>query len=322
MENTSWVILLGGFALLYAYSIAHVIHPSIGGALLVLLLSGLYSVGWGFAGTDAAYSLAVVVVLAWGVYNATRLADVVAKGLGLLHGITLVSILGPWLFTFKPSLGIMGNPSMSGCLLVMTYPFVSVWIGERLWTWVGLPTLSVIALFSVQASVPIGMAAVGMGVFALTISPVWAAWAGGVLGIGLLLQGPKELFSSTGRFEFWWDTLSFWWHRGNHLFGFGLGSFPKLSALNGFTLGHPSFHWMHNDWAQLLFETGYVGLASVLVAFGFVMSRAWGRPILFASLACYASGAFFNFFAHSALTAFVGCALVGLTYAKPAALES
>lgn len=91
----------------------------------------------------------------------------------------------------------------------------------------------------------------------------------GIPLIGACYIGEKELFSGTGRFEIWgmvWDFMLN--NRDQWFFGYGAGTFSLAGPLlqqkyqvmlnNGFT-------WVHNEYLQIFFEQGLVGILFVFI---------------------------------------------------------
>jgi uncharacterized membrane protein len=99
----------------------------------------------------------------------------------------------------------------------------------------------------------------------------------------------------------------------NPIFGAGSGSFqvlgPRSQLLNGAT-GHDLFLFAHNEYLQIFFEQGAIGLV-VFLAFGLqVLWRARNRPWLFSSLATYAFIMLTQFPFRFFPSAFIGALLV------------
>ncbi len=103
------------------------------------------------------------------------------------------------------------------------------------------------------------------------------------------------------------------------LFGAGLGTMhfrlPWLVDQTGVLSSAPT-HWyaLHNDWAQLVIETGVVGLVLVTLVFAFALMRARGRPWLFAALAGYGMYALGNWPTHLFMPALFGALLLRLSF--------
>ncbi len=109
-------------------------------------------------------------------------------------------------------------------------------------------------------------------------------------GLAWLFQGGK-LFESSGRIMFWKAFMKWWdgerlWITGSHI-----GIFEWLPRLvKDFQIDDRIFLQMHNDWLQVLFEGGAIGLAVLLWFYIELCYKAWSRPKLLATL--FGIGAF------------------------------
>jgi len=72
------------------------------------------------------------------------------------------------------------------------------------------------------------------------------------------------------RLELWDQFISYWQTYANSWIGFGPGSFEWLSTGKQF-----KWHWiwMHSDWTQFLFETGWIGLIAAVSYYLFLLTR-------------------------------------------------
>lgn len=84
---------------------------------------------------------------------------------------------------------------------------------------------------------------------------------------GFARLGEQAYFTNTsGRFETWKKTMVWWVDNVNWFVGSGTGSFWWLgSAIQDKKTGLLAF--MHNDWLQILFEQGIIGLALMAALF-------------------------------------------------------
>ncbi len=111
----------------------------------------------------------------------------------------------------------------------------------------------------------------------------WGMKVGGSVMLALAAFGalsyfvfPESFaFDDQGRFQIWASALKLWWER--PLFGYGLGNYAILAPLDqsmNLAKEHGYFLQAHNDYVQVLFETGIVGFLGVLAAFIAVAQRA------------------------------------------------
>ncbi len=127
----------------------------------------------------------------------------------------------------------------------------------------------------------------------------------------------QHLFSSSGRIHVWWEAVRF--IEQGPLMGFGLGNYKNMFMYFDVPDG-PPFTILHNDYLQLLFELGWMGMAVVLLGLVRAAGNAWKylaepRMACFAAIfAALAVNAFGNFTArlipHSLLALFTWLELV------------
>jgi O-antigen ligase len=165
--------------------------------------------------------------------------------------------------------------------------------------------------------------------------PTRRQWAGLLVGALILIALGKHFMGSkfgvdSGRFGIWRATMSWWMGKvppevmvpppeHNQLLGTGLGSYFVLGPNVQIRVMHQySDHlfWMHNDFLQIMFEQGIVGLGLFVLMAIFVFRYA-GRSALksgsgwvHASLAAYAMTCLGNFPMHLPVPAFLGAFLV------------
>lgn len=163
--------------------------------------------------------------------------------------------------------GSLSNPSMNSSLLVVTLPFLLAL--TRGWVrWLCL-ILAVAAVFISKGSIGVGLLAAMACLYALRFG-YWKLLYLGALSIaaGRLIYGPV-MFNSGNRWDTWVFLMGKWFQNAkNYPFGMGYGTFGVFSANLQLAEGHDTNWWirMHNDWLELLFTLGFVGLAlSVLV---------------------------------------------------------
>ena len=173
--------------------------------------------------------------------------------------------------------GFLPNVSMGPSMLAILYPFLlfqsAPYRIERLIHRFGVllfPFLiwiegSSIAWFSFVVS----MAFFIYLVFSLFFKRQAIFWGGSLLALGLslgsLVDSAWTIPSRVSRFDFWPKIFVFWWEHLNRFYGAGTGAFrhlgPNLQQVIKFDVGS-WWYWAHNDWLQILFETGFLGLIS------------------------------------------------------------
>ncbi len=134
--------------------------------------------------------------------------------------------------------------------------------------------------------------------------------------VGYLMQG-NILFDSDGRFPIWKMSLKYWWENINIWYGSGPGTYflygPSLQI--DYAISHhqheaAGFFWMHNDWLQILFETGIIGFCLVALLFGYVLWRSRKSPVAFSALSAFGAVALIQMPLRHLLFASYGALLV------------
>ena len=307
MSENQWATLIGAAGLVLAWRLARQLHGSAGVFAAVVAVNAACALRSVPGSSDTALAFAVLAVAlafapnSWGMPGARLLTALLFGSIGA---------------TFAPGglhRGLVGNASMNGQLIAVMLFAVIAHLRAS-----GVATRLLIALFvsaSVAvaltgASTPVGVLAVMVAAFAIANGRALYAVAA-IVPIALLrLSLGPVAFDSTGRFEHWQNIFAWWISSKQYAFGLGLGSYRKIFAVMPESMGL----WAHNDYLQLLFETGLVGLGSLLVVLFYALKKSYARPWLFASVAGYAAGAGFNFPAHLAPHAFVGCFLAWLAF--------
>ncbi len=96
--------------------------------------------------------------------------------------------------------------------------------------------------------------------------------------------GPK-LLNHNGRFNNWKLMMGYWNDHINHWIGSGPGTYWPLSQIVQIHKdGDNVWPWMHNDFLQVLFEQGIVGLALVLFLYFTMLYKAFDKPMLFSMI--------------------------------------
>lgn len=161
--------------------------------------------------------------------------------------------------------GIIGNPSMNACFLVVLLPIALKALD--VWAKVAAAVLVVFVVLISKASIPIGLLVALVALMALGLTNRRTAAIAIICSPLLLLLGRwllgSELLNSGDRLLMWKFFLSKWNVVSNWIFGTGYGTFGVFSINvqkhfhmrdNGWWI------WIHNDWLQELFEVGLVGL--------------------------------------------------------------
>ena len=222
--------------------------------------------------------------------------------------------------------GVSNNASMDASLIAFTYPFL---VMRKSPNWnTPWPLVSILV-----PPLAIYLSNASMGI--ITLSVVLTAWvffksttflnkllysplifvtffATGAFGMYLTVNA---LVDGSGRGNLFKRAYEFWGVNADPWLGMGLGTtqvfLPLIQQMNGIFKVHGVDLWMHNDWLQILFELGWVGLISAMTLYFFLLVWSIRHMYLFCALLGYGFCMFGNFPLHWPITAFVG-AFIGV----------
>lgn len=237
------------------------------------------------------------------------------RALGLVQILSLGLTLIQEFFIHSPHIGAWsGNDSMNGCLLAALWPFT---VGKSAHWNIAVFCLTALAIFKIDASIPIGIfgVVVGVSIFkawlemrvSLPKFAIMRSWwvptltlfllAVGVVAAADLSQGSKLLVDS-GRFHIW--KIAFTWWKSNVTQWRGTGGGTLMFILPGVQEQVNSkdggyFMWLHNEYFQVLFEYGWAGLGSMMLAVGYVGVKAFKKWEIFAGYVGFLAMATVNY---------------------------
>ncbi len=112
----------------------------------------------------------------------------------------------------------------------------------------------------------------------------------GILGACLWFTQGASISDSNGRIAAWKRFFTWWGDQDYHWLGTGNGTFswigPCIDNMHDgkcLIIEGGAFVQMHNDWLQVLFETGIVGLLLASIVFTMTTFKAKASPKLFAT---------------------------------------
>jgi len=314
MSGTLWIYALAVFAAIFACRLSKAVHASVAVFAAVNLFSALATMDTG--SPHAAFTALTFVSLA-GFFAALKPQ----------HTRHLVTV-GYYIFTFSiaatlmqfnlaPDLrhGISGNASMNGSLIALAWPFALKCIARGPMRYKDMRSgiytaLAFTTILMTGATIPLLMISAMVVSFAVSHRHApWAWLAVAPLAAGYLIYGDVVL-SDTGRYAHWRDVFNFYVSSGNWFFGMGAGTYQIIFGL----LPSGMAQWAHNDFLQLLFETGAVGLASVIAVVFYALKGYGAKPWVVAGIAGYVVCACFGFPGHMPLHAFLGGSLVWISH--------
>lgn len=189
--------------------------------------------------------------------------------------------------------GFLINSSMNSSFIACTMAFCQLWL---------LPVF-LSAVFCAKASVPIAVAAtVLLFRFAKRKQIIYAV----LIAIGTIYLGyhlDKDFLNGSGRFENWKASMIYWTQNINKWIGGGSGTYrfsgsviteqrkivQDLRMQAGLVWGT-----MHNEFLQVVFESGYIGITSVAILLGHAFWYCRKNSAVFSALAGYCVFSFFN----------------------------
>lgn len=202
-------------------------------------------------------------------------------------------ILGKWVMGYGPYF-LLNNPAIDAAYISALIPFSIKF---------GAPWIFILACLVTKSSTSIMGLGVGIGSYWLAKNKFSVKSLIISLGIaflcallGLFMQG-NVLLDSSGRYTIWEWAMKYWSIHSNYWIGMGSGTFqmfgPSIQIDHYLSLGVKEdmliagFIWLHNDWLQVLFETGIIGLLFVGAIFICAVFNLRRKPAEFASLLAF-----------------------------------
>lgn len=208
--------------------------------------------------------------------------------------------------------GVLANPSMNATMAAMALPFVFQYFSKP-FAW--------LTLCGTVGAALLGGSSIGLGMIAAFLAvknPKFLLASPFILGLGLWKWGALELFNSSDRLPMWKFFMEQWAKNPVHWwFGTGFGTFGVFSINLQNAHDFKSQYWwvwLHNDWLQALFETGFVGLTLMLGTFLHALKRLWERKETaeLQALLLFGLAMMLNFPLHIGLTCAFGAWLLTL----------
>lgn len=344
-----WTLTLAVAALFYADYLGKKIHWSVTPTLAYTLLNGV----WIFSFRDSPYGdfplldqFAFSKSASYTTISALLLVSLVSlvtvRSLRSLWNAYGALCLANSLYVISQSFfvtayhrgGFIGNASMNACLIAFTYPMLRGLVDKKIrcdwvdWFYGACLVFPIIAVILSSTSM-------GLGVLIVTLLSMWISdrfkqgpipWKKylvpgvlalvPILGLSYLALG-KDIFQDSGRFYTWRIALEWLIDKGNPLLGQGAGSTELLLPMiqsDTKLITNEWFIWMHNDWLQLFFEQGLVGLILFGMMFYQASKKAFKKPALFGVLIGFAFCALGNYPLHSPILAVAGVLTLALCF--------
>ncbi len=314
--NKDWLPWLSLLSLGVAFNLGTKFHWSLGLLYCIIMQSGFRS----GMGTETALTLTLI---AFVFCNLPR--EWATKVAAAFYGLCTISTIITFCQLNEPAysrMGISGNASMNGCLIAVTLPVSLQFLVSIVFPWSVIPlvfaTVAIVAVFGTQTSIPVGVLAIVILAQAFAMRNLkhigWWVVVAVFSGIGLFMN-PTHFFDSSGRIQGWKVIFNWWLESGEFWNGLGTGAgniiFANHAATHS-TIGN--MYWAHNDFLQILFDNGVIGLVSASIVLLYALRASFNRPWLFSAIGGYGAMAFFNFPAHLPIHALVGASLLWLAH--------
>lgn len=227
--------------------------------------------------------------------------------------------------------GAFSQASMSGVYVALSAPIFFRRARDTSLRWFGLLVPVAIAILGAAAgaSAPIGMFGIVCGAWIVmawiqsgVMPPFRVSLIAAIPALFALLFN-SHVFSSASRWRMYELVLDWWWTH-DPLVGSGhstlftyLGHIQALAKQPELLSTH-RWIWLHNDWLQILAESGLIGFVLTALVFIFALKAAWKkqRADLFSSLCGLGAVSVIQYPLHLAAHAFVSALIVYRCFEK------
>jgi len=288
------ILGLGILSLIISWLLSKKYHFFVGLCFFVTMIFGLIQQGVPQFGTEVTTSL--IALLFYACIGLSLPEDIFDKIFPVLSLIVLgdaIMVLICGIPHFGEAWGhmnacwVMTNGTLDACFMALMSPIILSSFG-----W--FPCIFLLAAIVLTKSNTAIFLIPFMSCIYLLLTKSWKK-LGDVILISFILLAiiylvfPEKFMSDSGRFNNW-ELMMNWWNQKvkNHWIGTGPGTYWVYSQwLQGHKSGDPVWSWMHNDWLQILFEQGILGLISVLFLYGAMLHKSFDRPVLFSMIVGY-----------------------------------
>lgn len=245
--------------------------------------------------------------------------------MGLVCITNSLGVIFSWMMGKVPN-GILGNTSMDATLIAITMPWalksIPKYFNKRFHVECALFLMGMTAILLTKSSVGLASAGIlflfhfkwGQSIRFMRGRKIWIASV--ILAIIAACASfaylGSDLLDGQGRFYTWARSMSWWVDNANMVTGTGFGTFwafgPYIQYLQN-DMRYGLFTFMHNDWLQILFEQGIIGLFFFALLLAQMIKRAWGDRYLLSSVIVFGFTMILNQPLRYPLTLFAGMAL-------------
>lgn len=198
-------------------------------------------------------------------------------------------------FVYSPisrteAVGLLYNSSMDATMVAITCPFLimdkSVPVFKRHFFLI----IPAFAIYLSESSV--GFAGFGVSMFVYFFATYRKKWMVlipvAVAAIAIPIMGIEKMFYSGGRTDQYKWAMNWWTENISHWSGSGHGTYwtfgPYIQIIGKHQANMGYWAFMHNDWLQILFELGIIGLILAALTYGVMVWKSRLNPVLLASI--------------------------------------
>lgn len=220
-------------------------------------------------------------------------AIVIPYSLNLLNFViygTLASSI--YLILTGAQYSVMLASSMDGMLIACAYPLI--WRHSLIFQHIikyALRIIPILGIFLVGGSTGVGALCI---FFFILLARKYLLYA--MLSVVSILSVAyyfdPRLFNDSARIVCWIWSMEWWWDNANIWLGTGFGTYliigPSIQIMTNNHVGN-WYTFMHNDYLQVLFETGIIGLVILLSFIATLLYKARNCIFLLSSVLVYSA---------------------------------
>ena len=283
-------------------------HISVGLCFFITTLYGLFRSGIPQFGSEVVSSIMVLLLFSCiSLGFSESLLNLILPALALVAIGDAIIMLVRFLmhFEYMDVYWVLTNASLDASFIALMFPIVWI-LGQKKSVQIPLSIFIVLAVVAAKSNTAL---------LVLVITGISLFWEALVLvPLSYFALGHKFAHSE-GRIDNWKIMMGFWQDHVNHLFGSGPGTYWILAqSIQAHKAGDQVWGWMHNDFLQVLFEQGLIGLGSVLFLYFMMLWKSFKKPILLSMVIGYGVIAMTLYPIHLFFFQLIGLALIALCF--------
>ncbi len=255
--------------------------------------------------------------------------EAIENSLGILCLLNSITTI------FTEGKGFFSNESMNGVMIAVTYPFLNVKKSNapylHRFNSFTLPFFMrdlICVMLPIYAIFTTDVATVPMVTMLVVIYfTLGFAFKKHILKITalvfalvfVLIRLKPNFLHDQGRFIIWEKGMDWWVQNVPPMNGLGIGTtyefLPYIQKISGLDVSQ-WFVWFHNEWIQILFEQGAIGLFLALCLYFQALYCSVKKDYLFISLVGFGFASIFNFTLHAPFHSFLGAFLLARALKK------